>query len=61
MIALMEIDKTILTGIYIAVGLYILYRLFFRKSPYQEEYEKMYNEVLTSDKYKVKGQYDREE
>lgn len=56
----MEISKTILIGVYVAVGIYILYRLFFRKNPFQEQYEKMYNEVLTSDKYKVKGQYDKE-
>ena len=57
----MEINKTILIGIYALVGLYILYKLFFRKSPYQDEYEKLYNEILNSDKYKVKGQYDKEE
>ena len=56
----MEISKTIMIGIYVAVGLYILYRLFSRKNPYQEEYEKMYNDILNSDKYKVKGQYDKE-
>ena len=58
---LMEINKTILIGIYAVVGLYMLYKLFFRKSPYQDDYEKLYNEILTSDKYKVKGQYEKEE
>lgn len=58
---LMEINKTILMGVYALVALYILYRLFFKKSPYQEEYERLYNEILTSDKYKVKGQYDKEQ
>ena len=57
----MEIDRTILVGIYVAVGLYLLYRVFFSKNPYQEEYEKMYNEIIHSKKYKVKGQYDKEE
>lgn len=56
----MEISKTIMISIYILVGLYFLYRLLFRKNPYQEEYEKLYNEILTSDKYKVKGQYEKE-
>ena len=56
----MEINRAILIGIYVAVGLFMLYRLFFRKNPYQEEYEKLYNEILTSDKHKVKGQYDKE-
>ena len=57
----MEINKTILMAVYVLVGLYLLYKVLFRKSLYQEQYEKLYNEILTSDKYKVKGQYDREE
>ena len=57
----MEINKTILISIYVVVGLYILYRQFFRKNPYQKGYDRLYNEILTSDKYKVKGQYDKEE
>lgn len=58
---MMEINKTILIGVYALVTLYILYRIFFRKNPYKDEYERLYNEVLNSDKYKVKGQYDKEE
>ena len=57
----MEINKTILISIYVVIGLYFLYRLFFRKNPYQEEYEKLYNKILNSDKHKVKGQYEGEE
>ncbi len=57
----MEISKTVLIAAYVIVGLYILYKLFFRKNPYQDEYERMYNKILTSDKHKVKGQYDKEE
>ena len=57
----MEINKTILIGVYVAVSLYILFKLFFGKNPYREEYERLYNEILTSDKNKVKGQYDKEE
>ena len=57
----MEINKTILISIYAVFGLYILYKLFFRKNPFQAEYEKLYNEILTSDKYKVKGQYEKEQ
>ncbi|MBI2653196.1 hypothetical protein HYX02_00140 [Candidatus Woesearchaeota archaeon] len=57
----MQINKTILVGIYVIIGLYFLYRLLFNRNPYQEEYERLYNEILTSKKYKVKGQYDREE
>ena len=58
---LMEINKTILISIYVLIGLYILYKLFFRKNPYQDDYERMYNKILNSDKYKVKGQFDKEE
>ena len=58
---LMEINKTILVSVYILIGFYIVYKLFFKKNPYQEQYEKLYNEILTSDKNKVKGQYDKEE
>ena len=57
----MEINKAALIAIYALVGLYILYKLFFKKNPYQDEYERMYNKILTSDKYKVKGQFDKEE
>lgn len=57
----MEIDKSVLIAIYAVVGVYILYKMFFKKNPYQEEYEKLYNEILNSDKHKVKGQYDKEE
>jgi len=57
----MEINKTALIAIYVLMGLYILYKLFFRKNPYQDEYERLYNKILTSDKHKVKGQYDKEE
>jgi len=57
----MEISKTVLIAIYSVVGLYMLYKLFFRKNPYREEYERLYNEILNSDKHKVKGQWsDRE-
>ncbi len=57
----MALSKTILISIYVAIGLYLIYKLFFRKNPYKYEYDKLYNEILTSDKYKVKGQYDKEE
>lgn len=57
----MEINKTVLIAAYAIVSLYILYKLFFKKNPYQEDYERLYNKILTSDKHKVKGQYDKEE
>ena len=57
----MEIDNPVWISIYVIVGLYLLYKLLFRKDPYRREYERLYNEILTSRKYKVKGQYDKEE
>lgn len=56
----MEFNRTVLVSIYVIIGLYLLYRILFRKNPYQDEYEKLYNEILTSDKYKVKNQYDKD-
>ena len=56
----MDFNKTILISFYVIIGLYILYKVFFKKNPYRDDYERMYNEILTSDKYKVKGQYDKE-
>ena len=57
----MEMGKSILVGIYAVIGLYLLYKLFFSKNPHQDEYEKTYNEIINSNKYKVKGQFDKEE
>lgn len=57
----MEIENTILISVYVLIGLYFLYKILFRKNPYQREYERLYNEILTSNKYKVKGQYEKEE
>jgi hypothetical protein len=57
----MEINKTVLISIYVIIALYFLYKVLFKRNPFQDEYEKLYNEILTSDKYKVKGQYDKEE
>ena len=51
--------NTIWMGIYALVGMYIIYKLFFRKSKFDMDYEKLYNKVLNSDEYKVKGQYDK--
>ncbi len=48
--------------IWIALGVlafsFIMYRLLSPKKSYDEDIEQEFNEVLSSDKYKVKGQYD---
>lgn len=46
-------------GLYILVGVYLVYRLFFKKNKFDVEYEKMYNKVLNSKEYKVKGQFEK--
>lgn len=56
---MIPINKTILTTMYIILGIYIICRLLFSKNPIEDEYERDYNEILNSEKYKVKGQYDK--
>ncbi len=55
----MEISKTFLMAFWIALGAYLLYRLIFSKSKFEEDYERTYNKILTSEEYKVKGQYNK--
>ncbi len=52
-------DNTMWIGVYALIGVYIFYRLFFKKNKFDLEYERRYNKVLNSDEYKVKGQYER--
>ena len=55
----MEISRLLIGIVYVLIGTYILYVLFLRKNPHQKEYERLYNEIINSDKYKVKGQFDK--
>ena len=49
-------NKYIFIGLGAVVCLmYIRYKLFFKK---EDDYDRLYKEILTSDKHKVKGQYD---
>ena len=50
-------EKYLFIGLGAILGLIILRRFLLRKS--DREYYKLYGEILTSDKYKVKGQYDK--
>ena len=50
------IEKYVFIASGLVLALLIFKRLFFNKS--NKEYDKMYQELLTSKKYKVKGQYD---
>ncbi|MEK6942650.1 MAG: hypothetical protein AABX00_01145 [Nanoarchaeota archaeon] len=53
----MEFLKFGWAGVYILIGLYLIYRIFLKRDPHKREYEKMYHEIVNSDKYKVKGQW----
>lgn len=53
----MEIANVGWIGFYFLIALYTLYRLFLKKDPNKREYEKMYNQILNSDKNKAKGQW----
>lgn len=55
----MVFNKTFLIVFGIILGVYILYKLLFGKSQLDNEFDQMYDKVLTSDEYKVKGQYDK--
>jgi len=56
----METNRLIMFGIYAVVLAFVLFRMA-RKNPMKEEYDKLYNDILTSKKYRVKGQFEREE
>jgi|TARA_B100001964_G_C14004165_1_gene496349 hypothetical protein len=49
----------IIMGLGIVLGIYIMYKLFFTRIKVDDDYQKVYNKVLTSEEYKVKGQYDK--
>ncbi len=50
----------IILGVFgIIAGIYLLYKLMFSKSGFEEDYDRTYDKILTADEYKVKGQYDR--
>ena len=55
----MAFNDAMLIGLGIIAGIYIFYRLLFTKSKFEDDYERLYNKVLTSEEYKVKGQYDK--
>ena len=55
----MIFNKTVLIGFGIVLGIYLLYKLFLSSNNTDDDYNEVYNKVLTSDEYKVKGQYDK--
>ena len=55
----MIFNKIVLIGLGIVIGIYLLYKLLFSTSKFDEDSQRIYDKVLTSDEYKVKGQYDK--
>jgi len=55
----MVVDKAIWIGLGIVVALYLMYKTFFGRVKLETDFDKDYNKVLSSDEYKVKGQYDK--
>ena len=55
----MFLNKTFMITIYVIVGVYVIYKLLFRKDPMQQEYEQLYDKILNSEEHKVKGQYEK--
>jgi len=49
-------NKYIIIGLAAFLALLYVRLRLFRKKP--DEYDQMYDEILNSDKYKVKGQFD---
>ena len=55
----MVISKTFFIVVGIAIGIYLLYKIFLGTDKLEQEYDVQYNKILTSDEYKVKGQYEK--
>jgi hypothetical protein len=58
--ALVEILQQVGIWIVVAISAYFVYRLIFGsgKDAKAADYDNQINEILTSDKYKVKGRFD---
>ena len=54
----MAMDRIFIT-LGIVFGIYLLYKLFFNRVKTTDDHKSVYDKVLTSDEYKVKGQYDK--
>ena len=46
-------------GLYSLIGVYLIYKLFIKKDKFHQEYNKMYDKILTSEEHKVKGQFEK--
>jgi len=62
----MILNKTMLIGIGIVVGIYLLYKFLLKSKTLESntlesksDFEKDYNKILNSEEYKVKGQYEK--
>ncbi|MBL7056077.1 hypothetical protein ISS07_04150 [Candidatus Woesearchaeota archaeon] len=55
----MILDKAVLMGLGVLIGIYVLYKMFVNKAPVQTDFDQTYNKILNSDEHKVKGQYEK--
>ena len=55
----MVISKAFFIVAGIVIAAYILYKSFLGTGKLEREYDVQYNKILTSDEYKVKGQYEK--
>jgi hypothetical protein len=55
----MIFDNPLLIGFGIFITGYMLYKYLFKSSKFNQEYDTMYEKVLNSEEYKVKGQFDK--
>ena len=51
-------ENQLLFGFYVVLGFYLVYRLLRSFNRPKKESHDEINEILTSEKYKVKGQYE---
>ncbi len=52
-------NNLIWVGLYVFLLAYLLIRFFSKKNKPVNDYQKLYDKIINSEEYKVKGQYDR--
>jgi hypothetical protein len=55
----MGFTDSLLMSLGLLLGIYLIYKLLFAKKKIDTEYDNLYDRVLNSKEYKVKGQYDK--
>jgi archaellum component FlaF (FlaF/FlaG flagellin family) len=55
----MLLDKTFFATVIVVLGIYYLFKYLVSRTKVDDNYQELYNKVLTSEDSKVKGQYDK--